>query len=298
MYAQCPECLTFFHLKPAHLKAAQGRVRCSQCKHVFNALETLRDELTPEEIAEVEAARRLALKKGERQQDEDQVGDLFDGLEYTENADLGLDEPEPAPAGAAEVDIRPVDAPAALARDIEEFTTPRQRPRHPVLLALANLVLLVLLVAQLVHAQRFQLAQHPVAGQHLERLYAALGHPIQPPADLAALQISRTEVSSNPELPRALLLTAALENTAEHPQPWPELHVDLQDRWGDTVGARYFSPHEYLRDPAAAEQALLPGARAAIQLAIADPGSAAVGFQIEPCFRNGERYVCPGDLKK
>lgn len=296
MYAQCPECLTFFHLKPSHLKAAQGRVRCSQCKHVFNALETLRDELTAEEIVAVDTARKRASGAGSRPPEEDQVGDLFDSLEYKENADLGLAEPQPA-SGAAVIEIQPLDA-VAPARRSEDFTTPRTRHRHPVLLALAILALLVLLVAQIVHAQRFQLARHPVAGPYLEQLYAALGLPLQPPADLAALKVSRTEVNSHTEHPPALLLTAVLQNTGADPQPWPELHVDLQDRWGDTVGARYFSAREYLRAPAVAEQALQPGARVGIQLAIADPGSAAVGFQVEPCFRNGERHVCAGDLKK
>src|SRR5690606_35118057 len=75
MYAQCPECLTFFHLKPSHLKAANGRVRCSRCRHVFNALDTLREELKPEEISAVHAARRR-----EQPPREEYAGDLFDGL--------------------------------------------------------------------------------------------------------------------------------------------------------------------------------------------------------------------------
>lgn len=310
MYAQCPECLTFFHLKPAHLKAAGGRVRCSRCKHVFNALETLRDELSPEDLAAAREARRREPKADAPLLNEEYVGDLFDGLEYTENAELGLAEPAGAGTDARDAAERealsraagpPVepevhaDELAAPGREVHGFAPPARR-RHPALLAAANLVLLLALAAQVVHWQRFTLLEHELAGPWLARAYAALGLDLDPPRDLAALKVSRTEVSSHPEHPRALHLTAVLENTAPRAQPWPALRVDLEDRWGDTVGARYFKPTEYLREPERAGDVMSPRARFGVELAIVDPGSAAVGFQVEPCFANGMRYVCRSDI--
>ena len=48
MYTQCPNCDAIFRLQHAHLRAAGGHVRCSQCQHTFNAakqrLEKLPDE--------------------------------------------------------------------------------------------------------------------------------------------------------------------------------------------------------------------------------------------------------------
>lgn len=41
MFTQCPECQTTFRVTAAMLKAAQGRVRCGRCSHVFNALASL-----------------------------------------------------------------------------------------------------------------------------------------------------------------------------------------------------------------------------------------------------------------
>ncbi len=38
MFTQCPQCKTVFRVTAAMLKAAQGRVRCGRCAHVFNAL--------------------------------------------------------------------------------------------------------------------------------------------------------------------------------------------------------------------------------------------------------------------
>ncbi|HEX7048128.1 MAG TPA: DUF3426 domain-containing protein [Gammaproteobacteria bacterium] len=296
MYAQCPECLTFFHLKPSHLKAANGRVRCSRCKHVFNALETLRDELTPEEVAAVEAARKREPKPDAPLLNEEYAGDLFDSLEYTHNEELSLAaENESPPPEMTEHEIS-ADTIATPAREIHSFAPPRTRSRHPVLLAVANGLLVLALAIQIVHWQRFEVLEHPAVGEKLARAYAALGIPLAPPRDLTALDVSRTEVSSHPDHPRALHLTAVIANTGDSAQPWPELHVALQDRWGETVAARYFTPDEYLREPDAAKQALSANARHGIELAILDPGNAAVGFQIEPCFTNHNRRVCAADI--
>lgn len=45
--ARCPECSTTFRVRPEQLRARQGRVRCGQCSHAFNALETLIEEGAP-----------------------------------------------------------------------------------------------------------------------------------------------------------------------------------------------------------------------------------------------------------
>ncbi len=49
MYTECPKCHTFFRIGPEHLKAAGGKVRCGRCNHIFNALDTLTDELPTEQ---------------------------------------------------------------------------------------------------------------------------------------------------------------------------------------------------------------------------------------------------------
>jgi predicted Zn finger-like uncharacterized protein len=38
LFTQCPQCQTVFRVTVAMLRAAQGRVRCGRCSHVFNAL--------------------------------------------------------------------------------------------------------------------------------------------------------------------------------------------------------------------------------------------------------------------
>jgi len=43
---RCPECATHFRVTAEQLKARSGRVRCGQCQHVFNALDSLIEEPT------------------------------------------------------------------------------------------------------------------------------------------------------------------------------------------------------------------------------------------------------------
>lgn len=338
MYAQCPECLTFFRVKPEQLKAAHGKVRCSQCKHVFNALETLRGDLSAEELRAVREARSdNAHDSGKERQaaKADENGDLFAQLDYTANEELPLDDDEAAPqlddnlaadelAEEVAGDEPGIDQRAAELADFDEenreqlesrtgltermgdefanlprtdFSAPRRHPFKTALLLLANLLLLTALAAQFMHHERRELLAHPEIGPYLSEAYDRIGFEVAPPRDIAAIRVSRTNVASHPEFSSTLLLTAVLENRAGFEQPWPLLRIDLQDRWGDTVGARYFEPREYLKNPAEAAGLMPQGEPQAAALAIADPGPDAVGFQVEPCMKKGNRKLCTSDLR-
>lgn len=45
MFTQCPHCQTIFRINSAHLKVAEGRVRCSHCHHIFDARQYLMQQL-------------------------------------------------------------------------------------------------------------------------------------------------------------------------------------------------------------------------------------------------------------
>ena len=45
MFTQCPECKTIFGFSEEHTQVANGQVRCSQCSHVFVAMEHAMEEL-------------------------------------------------------------------------------------------------------------------------------------------------------------------------------------------------------------------------------------------------------------
>ncbi|HJW23590.1 MAG TPA: DUF3426 domain-containing protein [Rhodocyclaceae bacterium] len=52
MRTRCPRCQTIFRITPEQLRARGGKVRCGHCQAVFNALETLLEELPPTSVPE------------------------------------------------------------------------------------------------------------------------------------------------------------------------------------------------------------------------------------------------------
>ncbi len=47
MLTRCPSCATIFRVSTEQLKARQGKVRCGSCQSVFNALDSLIEEVVP-----------------------------------------------------------------------------------------------------------------------------------------------------------------------------------------------------------------------------------------------------------
>lgn len=94
--ARCPACATTFRVRPEQLRARQGRVRCGQCQHAFNALETLVDEGLVDDTAGAHAP--------------------------VEPAPIGLASIEPAPAEPASSEPPAAEAPTPVFV-LEEKTT-------------------------------------------------------------------------------------------------------------------------------------------------------------------------------
>jgi len=79
-----------------------------------------------------------------------------------------------------------------------------------------------------------------------------------------------------------LMLRASIINRATYAQPFPLLRLTLQDRYGSTLGERDIGPADYL--PGAGAPTLLgPGERADALIRIVDPGTQAVGFELDVC---------------
>jgi predicted Zn finger-like uncharacterized protein len=293
MYTQCPHCETFFRVSTADLEVADGEVRCSRCDAVFDARATLHAEHADPALGDAELAVEVHADPA--------IGDLF-GHPPTLAALPAQDLPEGSPdtltaALDAAADAAPaLEAPAPLAVPPAPPELPaagRPRPRR-LPWAAASALLAVALGAQLVHAERGALARDPAVGPALVEAYQRLGLPIVEPTDLAALAVTRAEVTSHPLYDSVLFITASVTNEARFAQPLPLLRVRLDDRWGEPVGVRMFTPQEYLRTPQPDGRAR-PGRSYAVALEVVDPGNEAVGYALVPCLPAGGSIVCLGD---
>ncbi|HEY5809147.1 MAG TPA: DUF3426 domain-containing protein [Povalibacter sp.] len=182
------------------------------------------------------------------------------------------------------------------ASELEQITLKRSRPRTLIWTLLAA-PLLLLLIAQIVHHFRSELARHPVTGAPLVRLYATLGLPLMPDWQLHAYEIKQWGVLSDPMHPGTLKVRASVTNRAPFAQPYPLLRLVLEDRWGDQVRAREFEPAEYLDPGTAANRLLAPGQPTNATIAIVDPGPDAEGFRFDVCLRGKAAVpVCAAEV--
>jgi hypothetical protein len=142
------------------------------------------------------------------------------------------------------------------------------------------LVLALLLVLQVMVADRARLAGDANWRPRLERVCAVLGCDLPAWREPGTLRVTARDVRPHPSVPGALLITASFSNEARFAQAWPQLELTLTDLDGQSLGLRRFTPAEYLGSEPRSER-IEPGQSAIVSLEIADPGMRALAFGIE-----------------
>lgn len=179
--------------------------------------------------------------------------------------------------------------------ELPVFAAPRPKPT-PRIWAVALVPLALLLVAQIVHHHRSELARHPRLGTPLMSVYGALGLTLTPDWNLHAYGVKQWGVVMDPAAPGTLIVRASITNGAAFAQPYPLLKLVLEDRWGDQVRAREFEPAEYLDPGVAADRLLAPAQQTNATISIVDPGPDAEGFRFDVCLRGRGGPVCAADV--
>jgi predicted Zn finger-like uncharacterized protein len=181
---------------------------------------------------------------------------------------------------------------AALARSrvapggVELETAPpptRLLPNLATLWSAGSGALVILLAAQIVNHYRNDIAATAQFNKPITALYAALGVHLTPRWDLHAYDVRQLGASVDSASAGQIMVRASVKNGAHQPQPMPLLRVTLQDRFGNRIAARDVPPGSYLPRATAATAFLPAGQRIDAEMAFVDPGSNAVGFEIDAC---------------
>jgi predicted Zn finger-like uncharacterized protein len=191
---------------------------------------------------------------------------------------------------------RQTRAAAAVEEPDFDFPMHERREPTPVIWRILPIPLILLLLVQVVHHYRADLARHPQIGAPLQSLYAALGLTLRPDWNLHAYEVRQWGVVADPSQPGTLKVRASVKNLADFPQPYPLLKLVLEDRWGDQVRAREFEPSEYLDPTIAPDRMLAPAQQTNASIAIVDPGPDAEGFRFDVCLRGARGPVCAADV--
>lgn len=160
-------------------------------------------------------------------------------------------------------------------------------------------VLVLVLLIQVVHHYRHDLAANATLNGPLTSIYAVLGMPIVPRWDLTAYEVRQLGASAAPDAPGQITVRASVKNGAHQPQPLPLLRVTLQDRFGNRIASRDVPPQSYLPHALARSSILSAGQRVDADMAFVDPGANAVGFEIDACLpAPGGAISCANDTAR
>jgi hypothetical protein len=99
--------------------------------------------------------------------------------------------------------------------------------------------------------------------------------------------------------PGQITVRASVKNGARQAQPLPLLRVTLQDRFGNRIASRDVAPKSYLPRAIPSSSLLSAGQRIDAEMAFVDPGSNAVGFEIDACLpAPGGGIACSNDISR
>jgi hypothetical protein len=227
-------------------------------------------------------------------------------------ADEPKPEPKPKPQEPRDTPFETHGSPLETARAIREALAPRKRSiaadttatERPTsffagMWTAGSAVLLLILVVQFVHHYRHDLAANTTLNGPLTSIYAVLGIPIVPRWDISSYEVRQLGASTAADAPGQITVRASVKNGAHQAQPLPLLRVILQDRFGNRIASRDVPPQSYLPRAIPSSSLLSAGQRIDAEMSFVDPGSNAVGFEIDACLpAPGGGISCANDTAR
>jgi predicted Zn finger-like uncharacterized protein len=207
-------------------------------------------------------------------------------------------EPVPQPPGAEESGELTLEEESAPGVPIPDRGTPSiLRHLTPQRWRIGAAVALLLLAAQIVNHYRDDLAATARFNRPLTALYSLFGVRLAPHWDLRAYDVRQLGASVDGGGTGLITVRASIKNAASQPQPLPLLRVTLQDRFGNRIAARDVAPRFYVPPAMPASSFLSGGQRIDTEMSFVDPGSNAVGFEIDACLpASGGGVTCANDV--
>ncbi|MDG2526141.1 DUF3426 domain-containing protein [Stenotrophomonas sp. HITSZ_GD] len=184
---------------------------------------------------------------------------------------------EPAPDWRAAT--LPIAAPPA-----PTFAQPRAKvptPRAPAWQWVALCVLAVLLVVQILLADRARLATDARWRPLLSTLCGALRCDLPVWHEPSAFTMLDRDVRPAADQPGVLRIQASFRNDARWDQAWPYLQLSLSDADGRVIGSRVFAPAEYLGHAPPAGETLAPGQSGRIDFRVREPAAGTSAFTFD-----------------
>ena len=299
MQTQCPHCATRFRVTESQVNTADGYVRCSVCKEVFNAIE----------VAEADERQPSLLSREHP----------TDGIDTSNNAniadlELSSDEPgerienEPTRDTQTEsIDFNETSATDNLRKDAFDFFDEQSNESLPhvvpdkfkdtydsdssvlvssLLWGVGILLLTATLLIEYAWFNRDRLNQVPQLRAWSEKICQQIDCKDISMRDPAKIELISRNVYSHPNEKGALMVNVTMKNNAEFAQPFPVMQIHFSDVRGGSVAARRFLPDEYLpkellSDTTDLPLLLEPDTNMTFTMEIQDPGKQAMTYEFD-----------------
>ena len=255
IHTQCPHCNTLFQITEEQLNALNGKVRCGYCYRVFNAQETLINELSSN------APRQ--------QQTETQI-------------QVNLSQPDTQALETISLAKDELKADARQQLDQTTPTTDKPFSTSNLMWSLAIAFTVIVFIGQYTYFYRDELSQRHVQLRPMLNTYCEyLNCQLAPIKALDQLKLVSHDMRIHPEQENALRVQGQFVNKADFAQPYPLITLKLTDLGGKTIAQRTFNANQYLSNKIfSIEKGIPPDKGFDAQLNITDLGSQVVGFSL------------------
>ncbi|MDO8788929.1 MAG: DUF3426 domain-containing protein [Sulfuritalea sp.] len=299
MLTRCPACATHFRVTPAQLKIRSGSVRCGECQHVFNALDTLIEEpiVMSVPMAAVAVSPAPTLEPGPQAfeelsalQPETQEASIPEAPEATESQAIEPVAPEPGaesgtePLADAEQVVADADPTAETATETEDWSSTFPEPpppprRWPWLIG--SVLALAAMGLQAVFVFRVELAVlWPETKPVLIALCDIADCEVGLPSKAELIGIEDSDLHPDNEHKGRLVLTTTLRNRAPFPQQFPYLELTLTDTADQTIARKVLAPADYLRPTTSVADGMQPNADIMVAIGVDSGEMAASGYRL------------------
>ena len=317
MLTRCPDCATHFRVTAEQLKARSGRVRCGECQHVFNALDSLIEEPTvvlvappaaepahdeiapsPPDTAEESATRPEAAMDefavppaptlepatepdpGPMPEVPDEVPEQVPALP-PETQEALLPEIAAAPE-ATELDAAAPDTDTTDDSEAADWseTFPAAPPRRWPWVA-GSLLAFAALGLQALLMFRVELAVlWPQTKPALVALCQFAGCEVGLPTKVGMVGIEASDLHPDSGHPGRLALAATLKNRAPFAQQFPHLELTLTDTADQAIARKVLAPADYLPPATPIAAGMAPNADIVLTVGVEPREMAASGYRL------------------
>ena len=276
---RCPQCSTSFRITRAQVLAAEGAVRCGSCLVVFNARPAFEGLLEKQGVSQTPPASDKKIHSDPSFQANPQTSDEEDSSFPGSHALRGNPHLPSHSTTVADTPTQSLGISQHSTDSQQHSSSIRKKGKKWLLISTITL-LAILLVMQFFWFQRDRLALNPWLRPAYQSLceIASCTLPIQ--TDIQAIKSVQLLVRSHPTTDNALIVDTLIINQANHPQPWPSLHLAFSDLNDHPVASRTFSPKEYLGGELSQSKEMPAGQPVRLSLEIVDPGEEAVNYQL------------------